>query len=64
MDLDDHVDRAVDLIMEKRRDVPAGRSVLAAVSGIDASGKGYVSTRIAGRLESFWMRTAVVSVDG
>jgi uridine kinase len=40
------------------------RSVLAAITGIDGSGKGYVTARIARALERLGIRVATVNVDG
>ena len=46
-----------------RARVPAQRAVVCAVSGIDASGKGYLAGHLAGRLEDEGLRVAVVGVD-
>jgi uridine kinase len=56
--------QALTLIRRVRDRVPAHRSALIAVSGIDASGKGYVTARLAGSLEAGGVRTAVLGVDG
>jgi uridine kinase len=59
-----NVQPAVEAIMRARACVPAERSVLVAVSGIDGSGKGYVSERVASALQEHELRTAVVNIDG
>lgn len=51
-------------IREARRLVPATRSLLVAVSGIDGSGKGHVAARIAAALEAAELRAAVINIDG
>jgi uridine kinase len=51
-------------IVRLRRLIPAGRAVLAAVSGIDGCGKGFVSRRIADALRACGLRTAVINIDG
>jgi uridine kinase len=51
-------------IMEARHSVPTQRSVLAAVTGIDGCGKGYVAARIVSRLRAKGMRAAAVNIDG
>jgi uridine kinase len=45
-------------------EVPASRSLLVGVSGIDGSGKGYVSDRLVGRLHEGRLRAEVVHADG
>lgn len=57
-----------DRIIELRRHVPAQRSVLVALTGIDGCGKGYVAARLAERLRrqrrSRALRVAVIGIDG
>jgi uridine kinase len=55
---------AVEAILAGRAAVPRTRSVLAGVTGIDGSGKGYLADRIAARLREQEVRVAVVNVDG
>jgi hypothetical protein len=55
---------AVKMILAGRRRVPAGESMLVAVSGIDGSGKGYVTERIVACLQREGVHTVVVNVDG
>jgi uridine kinase len=54
----------VERIAEARTRVPPQRSVLVAVSGIDGSGKGFVTARIAEALRSRALRVAAINVDG
>jgi uridine kinase len=61
------MDRVADVIariIEKRSAVPAQRAVLMAVSGIDGSGKGYITERIVSRLQAQEPRVATINVDG
>lgn len=58
------VGTVVDQILSARESVPAERSVLAAISGIDGCGKGYATARIVDRLETKGVRVAVINVDG
>ncbi len=55
---------AVDTILETRRSTPAERSVLVAISGIDGSGKGYVTARVVDALQTNGVRTVAINVDG
>ena len=54
----------VEAIVAARRSVPASRSVLAAVTGIDGCGKGYVTARIAQSLRKRGLRVAAIDIDG
>jgi uridine kinase len=51
-------------IVDARRRIPAARSVLVAISGIDGSGKGYVTARISEALRARDLRVAAINVDG
>lgn len=55
---------AVAAIARARRRVPRERAVLAAISGVDASGKGYVTARLAAALVASGMRIAAIGIDG
>ena len=50
-------------ILAARKTVPAERSVLAAISGIDAGGKGYFTERLVPALEKQGVRAVHISVD-
>src|SRR5205814_1892729 len=52
-----------DFIREKRRNIPAEQALLVGISGIDASGKGYMTRQLAELLTPV-LNTAVVNVDG
>jgi uridine kinase len=54
----------VDQILKARRDVPAGRGVLVAITGIDGCGKGYVAARIGEALKAKDLRAANINIDG
>jgi uridine kinase len=58
------VSYAVQRIRQTRRMTPTRRAVLTAVSGIDASGKGYVADRLGAELEKCGLRTALIHADG
>jgi uridine kinase len=51
------------IIREKCRNVPAGQALLAGISGIDASGKGYVTRQLAELLRPAF-NVAVINIDG
>jgi uridine kinase len=51
-------------VLEKRSTIPARQALLVAVSGIDGSGKGYVTGRIAAQLQAQGLRIATINVDG
>jgi uridine kinase len=53
----------LETILQKRSQIEAGRSVLVAISGIDASGKGYVSEQLSRAIQSRKLRSAVINVD-
>ncbi len=53
----------VDELMACRRTVPTQRSVLAAVSGIDAGGKGYFTERLVLALKNQGVRAVAINVD-
>lgn len=50
-------------ILERRRCLDAGRSLLVGISGIDGAGKGWVTQRLADRLRSSGLRIASVGID-
>ena len=51
-------------ILTKRTSVLPTESVLAAVSGIDGSGKGYVTARLVAELQKLGVHAVGVNVDG
>jgi uridine kinase len=51
-------------IASAQRQLGRQRSALVAISGIDASGKGYLSRELAQRLEVSGYRVALINVDG
>jgi len=60
----DSLQPAIDRIRAARRRVATDRGLLVALSGIDGSGKGYVTARIATALERDGLRPAVINIDG
>jgi uridine kinase len=53
----------VERVLSVRAGVPSSRSVLVALTGIDASGKGFVAAELCRRLESSGLRAGVIGVD-
>ena len=58
------IDGVVAKIGEARREIPVARAVLVAVSGIDGSGKGYVTGKIVETLRAKGLRVAEINIDG
>jgi uridine kinase len=54
----------LDATLARRAVVPAHRAVLVAVTGIDGSGKGYLSATIVAALRGRGVRVAALGVDG
>jgi uridine kinase len=55
--------RVVDAITRKSGAVALDRAVLVGISGIDASGKGYLAAKIADRLQMEGLKVATISAD-
>jgi uridine kinase len=55
---------AVEMILAGRQRIPAHESMLVAVSGIDGSGKGYVTDQIVVRLQQKGVNAVAVNVAG
>ena len=58
------VETFVDPILAARRSVPDSEAVLVGISGIDASGKGFVTGRLSHLLRGEGFRVAELNVDG
>jgi uridine kinase len=58
------VQKVVQAILEKRGEVPTGESMLAAISGIDGSGKGYVTSQLVRELQERGVNAVGINVDG
>lgn len=58
------VEEVVQKILATRDQIPRQRSVLVAVSGIDASGKGRIAARIVAGLRARGIGVANINVDG
>ena len=54
----------VDEILNTRSLIPFQRSVLTAITGIDACGKGYVTARIVDALQTKGVRAVAINIDG
>jgi uridine kinase len=54
----------IEIIFTKRRKMPEERSLLVGISGIDASGKGLVTTKLAEQIRQKGLKVAVINVDG
>ncbi len=63
MDAISTLQTVVDEILVTRSLVSSDRSVLTAVSGIDAAGKGYFTERLVGALQDKGVRAVAISVD-
>jgi uridine kinase len=59
-----NIEAAAEMILAGRRRVPAHESMLVAVSGIDGSGKGYVTEHIIAYTQRKGMHAVAVNVDG
>lgn len=53
-----------DTILERRLATPRETALLVGISGIDASGKGFIASQLATGLEAGGFRTALINVDG
>jgi len=58
------LETVIERIREVRGQVPAQRSALIAVSGIDGCGKGFITKEIVAGLQQFGLRVASINVDG
>jgi len=56
-------DRVISEILARRADASAKRAVLVGISGIDASGKGFITKKIAKRLQESGWRVAMINAD-
>lgn len=55
---------AAKLISDKFDKAPKDRSLLVGISGIDASGKGYITTQLSEHLRAQGLNIAIINVDG
>lgn len=58
------LDQLIRSIIDRLKNVPAKQSMLVGISGIDASGKGYVTEKLSRELNSLGLKTAMINVDG
>jgi uridine kinase len=59
----DQVAKFIDGIVAQRAKTPANSAVLVGISGIDASGKGFITEKIAQRLQEAGWRVAIINAD-
>jgi uridine kinase len=64
MSVNTDIDAFVDRIAAARTVTPPRRSALVAVSGIDGSGKGYLTAKIVALLRARALRVASINIDG
>lgn len=57
------LDQAAAAILQARREAPATRAILVAITGIDGSGKGYITGKLEARLLEEGRRLAVLNID-
>lgn len=57
------IDKLAAAVIEARGRVPASNALLAGISGIDASGKGFVTGQLAEHLDAAGVRCAVIHAD-
>jgi uridine kinase len=55
---------AVEKILSQRKEVPWDRGLLVGITGIDGSGKGYLTEKMVQRLREHDVKAAGISVDG
>src|SRR5437016_10298904 len=55
---------AISAIAEKRKALSQERALLVGISGIDASGKGFITAKLACQLEERGWKIATIGVDG
>ncbi len=55
--------QAIAAILAKRKETPPQRSVLVGVTGIDGSGKGYLTGKIVDQLQHVGIKTVGISID-
>jgi uridine kinase len=51
-------------ILAKRKAIPAERSLLIGITGIDSAGKGYITEKLVAQLEQNDLRVVSVNIDG
>jgi uridine kinase len=50
-------------ILKKRAEIPANKSMLVAVSGIDGSGKGYITNQLVAELNLQGVQAVSINID-
>ena len=54
----------IEIILDKYKEIPAKHSLLAGISGIDASGKGFITAKLADKIRRRGFNVANINVDG
>lgn len=58
------IKQVVNEILVKRKEMPTEQSLLVGISGIDASGKGFITAKLAGEIQKQNINAATINVDG
>jgi uridine kinase len=58
------VNQAIVEILAKRKQIPLQRGLLAGISGIDGSGKGFLTGQLISQLQSQGQRAVGINADG
>jgi len=58
------MDELLSHILAKRNEVPIEQSLLVGISGVDASGKGFITAKLAKEIEEIGFRVAKINADG
>lgn len=58
------INKVVNEILVKQKEMPIERSLLVGISGIDGSGKGYITTKLVEKIQKQNINAAVINVDG
>lgn len=54
----------IEIVLDKHKEMPAKRSLLAGISGIDASGKGFIAAKLADKIRQTGFNVANINIDG
>lgn len=60
----EQMDELLSHILAKRNEVPIEQSLLVGISGVDASGKGFVTVKLAKEIEETGFKVASINADG
>jgi uridine kinase len=54
----------IEIILAKHKEMPAKQGLLAGISGIDASGKGFIAAKLADKIRKTGFNVANINIDG